>query len=67
MIDIYMSKQHQTISAELEEMLAHIVGPEISQPADPNIREIPTEAPDNQPPEITPDMPRHDEGAVHPG
>ncbi|PAW93870.1 hypothetical protein CKK33_10330 [Mucilaginibacter sp. MD40] len=67
MINIYMSKQHKTIPTEPEEMPVHIEGPEIKQPTDPNIREIPTEAPDNQPPEITPDTPKPDEGVVHPG
>ncbi|MFD0792148.1 hypothetical protein ACFQZX_00890 [Mucilaginibacter litoreus] len=60
-----MSKQHNTIPNEPEEMPERNDKPEINKPADPSMPEIPKEAPDDIPPEITPDQ--NDEGAVHPG
>ena len=49
-----MSKQHNTIPNEPQEMPEREDTPEIKQPTDPKVPEIPPEDPDRVPDEIPP-------------
>ena len=49
-----MGKQHNTFPGERPEMPAQQPRPEISQPADPNVPNIPREDPDRTPQELPP-------------
>ena len=50
-----MGKQHQTIPNEPIEMPAEKATPEILQPADPQVPEVPQENPDEIPDEVPPE------------
>jgi hypothetical protein len=50
-----MSKKHQTMPNEPEEMPDQQKKPEIEQPGDPKIPEVPQESPDEIPEEIPPE------------
>jgi hypothetical protein len=50
-----MGKQHNTIPNEPEEMPVRKDEPEIKQPADPKVPEIPQEDPDRIPDEVPPE------------
>jgi hypothetical protein len=50
-----MSKKHQTIPNEPEEMPVKKDKPEIEQPIDPKVPEVPQENPDELPDEIPPE------------
>ncbi len=52
---LHMSKQHQTIPNQPEEMPVQKPQPEIQQPNDPKTPEIPEESPDELPDEIPPE------------
>jgi len=47
-----MGKQHETMPDEPQEAPVQLERPEIKQPSDPGMPEIPREAPQNEPPEI---------------
>lgn len=49
-----MSKQHTTIPSEPQEMPERQDTPEIKQPTDPKVPEIPQEDPDRVPDEMPP-------------
>ena len=51
----YMSKKHQTIPNEPEEMPAQPNRPEVEQPNDPKTQEVTEESPDELPDELPPD------------
>ncbi|MBB5395410.1 hypothetical protein [Mucilaginibacter sp. AK015] len=50
-----MSKKHQTIPNEPEEMPVKKDRPEIEQPVDPKAPEVPDESPDELPDEMPPE------------
>jgi len=50
-----MSKKHQTIPNEPEEMPAQPNRPEVEQPNDPKTQEVTEESPDELPDELPPD------------
>jgi hypothetical protein len=63
-----MGKQHQTIPNEPVEMPAEKERPDIMQPADPHVPEIPQESPDEIPDEVPPEPQQGaNNGPVHNG
>ncbi len=49
-----MGKQHNTFPGEQPEMPMRQPRPEVNQPSDPNVPEIPQEDPDRMPQELPP-------------